>query len=202
MFPQGAVWTVDDLEYHKKRNPKGNNQWTRWALLYLADERYVDVARSVLYVYSRPSGPCQAMPHPMGQIMTIKSRPPSVVLFHAFHALPYFSRVILWLLHCTVHREREGLPQTISISTWALYYPRINIPNVIWRSIQSLLRIVKRYENARSWTNTKCVQEISSLQQSSIEMDSIINDLCSAALSISIFCPTRDVAGLVAWTPN
>ena len=28
-FEQGAVWTVDDLEYHKKRNPKGNNQWTR-----------------------------------------------------------------------------------------------------------------------------------------------------------------------------
>jgi forkhead box protein P len=25
---KGAVWTVDDLEYHKKRNPKGNNQWT------------------------------------------------------------------------------------------------------------------------------------------------------------------------------
>ncbi len=26
---KGAVWTVDDVEYHKKRNPKGNNQWTR-----------------------------------------------------------------------------------------------------------------------------------------------------------------------------
>ena len=26
---KGAVWTVDDIEYHKKRNPKGNNQWTR-----------------------------------------------------------------------------------------------------------------------------------------------------------------------------
>lgn len=25
---KGAVWTVDDIEYHKKRNPKGNNQWT------------------------------------------------------------------------------------------------------------------------------------------------------------------------------
>jgi len=25
---KGAVWTVDDQEYHKKRNPKGNNQWT------------------------------------------------------------------------------------------------------------------------------------------------------------------------------
>ena len=26
---KGAVWTVDEVEYHKKRNPKGNNQWTR-----------------------------------------------------------------------------------------------------------------------------------------------------------------------------
>jgi len=25
---KGAVWTVDEVEYHKKRNPKGNNQWT------------------------------------------------------------------------------------------------------------------------------------------------------------------------------
>ena len=29
---KGAVWTVDEVEYHKKRNPKGNNQWTRYVL--------------------------------------------------------------------------------------------------------------------------------------------------------------------------
>ena len=32
---KGAVWTVDDIEYHKKRNPKGNNQWTRYSLIII-----------------------------------------------------------------------------------------------------------------------------------------------------------------------
>ena len=94
----------------QEEEPEGEQPMDEVSQLY-SDERYVDVARSVLYVYSRPSGPCQAMPHPMGQIMTIKSRPPSVVLFHAFSCssilFPCYP-VVASLLHCTQGEGRTA----------------------------------------------------------------------------------------------